>query len=106
MSNQDGLSLSSNSKSAKTDAKRVSEFKSKVSAVLSQLEFPISVYAATAKDHFRKPRVGMWKEMLEDYDLDVGDGPDLRECFFVGDAGGRISERPDKKSDDFSSSDR
>lgn len=33
----------------------------------------------------------MWKELLEDFDLDVGLGPDLGASFFVGDAGGRAA---------------
>lgn len=33
----------------------------------------------------------MWKELLEDSDLDVGPGPDLDASFFVGDAGGRAA---------------
>ena len=31
----------------------------------------------------------MWDELLDDIDLNVGDGPDLDASFFVGDAGGR-----------------
>lgn len=31
----------------------------------------------------------MWKELLEDLDLDEDEGPDLKCSFFVGDAGGR-----------------
>lgn len=45
--------------------------------------------AATARDLYRKPRTGMWKELLEDLDLDEGVGPALESCFFVGDAAGR-----------------
>ena len=40
----------------------------------------------------------MWLEMLEDFDLDEGDGPDLAASFFVGDAGGRAA-RKDAKAD-------
>ena len=54
--------------------------------------------AATARDLYRKPRTGMWKEMLEDLDLDEGDGPDLESSFFVGDAGGRAA-RTNAKAD-------
>ena len=31
----------------------------------------------------------MWDELLDDIDLNIGDGPDLNASFFVGDAGGR-----------------
>lgn len=102
-SNQAGLSLQRDSKTAKMDAKRVSDFKNKVSSLLKQLDIPINVYAATEKDQFRKPRTGMWTEMLDDYDLEAE--VDMAQSFFVGDAGGRM------KSDglgasDFSVSDR
>ena len=33
----------------------------------------------------------MWGELLEDLDLDEGEGPDLENSFFVGDAGGRAA---------------
>jgi bifunctional polynucleotide phosphatase/kinase len=89
LSNQGGISLKPDPKSIKSDQKRLADFKGKVSAVLSQLDLPVSVYAATARDIYRKPRVGMWKEMLEDYDLDSAEAVDLEQSFFVGDAGGR-----------------
>jgi len=80
-------------------------FKTKASAVLSQLDLgETSLYAATEKDVFRKPRPGMWKEMVEDYDLDDTDGIDLANSFFVGDAAGRIASAGKPK--DFSCSDR
>lgn len=55
---------------------------------MRQIDIPISVYAATADDENRKPRTGMWKEFVEDYDLDVF-GIDLCASFYVGDAAGR-----------------
>lgn len=42
--------------------------------------------------------MGMWRELVEDYDLDIDDGLDLQSSFFVGDAAGRPG--------DHSSSDR
>lgn len=96
--------MRTDSKTLKSDQKSLSNFKTRVSSVFKQLDLPISIYAATAKDEFRKPRVGMWKEMLDDYDLDVNDGPDLTASFFVGDAGGR--EAAQGRVKDFSSSDR
>jgi bifunctional polynucleotide phosphatase/kinase len=72
--------------------------------VFRQLDIPMSIFAATDKDAFRKPRVGMWKEMLKDYDLGVPNGVDLASSFFVGDAGGRKAIKGRAK--DFSCSDR
>lgn len=72
-------------------ANRVSAFKQKCNAVLTQLDLPTTIYAATGKDIFRKPRIGIWGEALEDYDLDPKD-VDMENSFYVGDAGGRIAE--------------
>ncbi|KAF2742545.1 DNA kinase/phosphatase Pnk1 [Sporormia fimetaria CBS 119925] len=89
LSNQGGISLKTDGKSVKSDQKRLTEFKAKVGSVFTQLDLPVSVYAATAKDKYRKPRSGMWHEMLEDNDLETDDAVDLENSFFVGDAGGR-----------------
>lgn len=88
VSNQGGISLKPDPKTVKSDQKRLSDFKAKVAAVLTQLDIPISVYAATARDQYRKPRSGMWEEMMDDHDLDSS-SIDLDNSFFVGDAGGR-----------------
>lgn len=63
-------------------------FKEKLAAVMMELHVPISVYAATTDPEYRKPRLGMWNEFHDDYDLDVY-GVDMKESFFVGDAAGR-----------------
>ncbi|KAF2256368.1 PNK3P-domain-containing protein [Trematosphaeria pertusa] len=89
LSNQGGISLKPDPKTIKSDQKRLADFKGKVSAVITQLDLPISIYAATARDQYRKPRTGMWQELLEDYDLEAADAVDLQNSFFVGDAGGR-----------------
>ena len=46
----------------------------------------------------------MWHELIEELDLDVGDGPDLAGSIFVGDAGGRQATNGGKG--DHSCSDR
>ncbi|ROV92187.1 hypothetical protein VMCG_09317 [Cytospora schulzeri] len=107
-SNQNGLTLHRDPKAKGPDnSKRVAPFKQKASAVLAQLDIPISLYAATGKDVFRKPRTGMWRELCEDYgleDVDKGDS------IFVGDAGGRIAAPASSGrkaiAKDFSCSDR
>lgn len=83
--------------------KRLSDFKEKANAVFKQLDLPISLYAATAKDQYRKPRPGMWVVLLEDFAL-TSDAVDHDETVFVGDAAGREAVAGRKK--DFSSSDR
>lgn len=107
ISNQGGIALraDANSKAPKANhTTKLASFKAKVSAVLNQLDIPISIYAATAKDIYRKPRTGMWKELFEDYNIhDPGD-LDLESSIFVGDAAGRVAGGG--KSKDFSCSDR
>ena len=64
----------------------------------------MSIYAATGKDIYRKPRTGMWKQMLKDYNIYEPGDVDLENSMFVGDAGGRIARGGKPK--DFSCSDR
>ena len=93
LSNQAGLTLhfDANYKGPKAGAqKRVNDFKQKGSAVLENLNLPTTLYAATARDIYRKPRSGMWKEICDDYDIPENK-VDLAQSFFVGDAGGRIA---------------
>ncbi|KAK4145074.1 polynucleotide kinase 3 phosphatase-domain-containing protein [Dichotomopilus funicola] len=107
--NQAGLTLHPDpkSKGPKNAKNRVPEFKQKCGAILGQLDLPITLYAATAKDIYRKPRPGMWAEMKDDYDLAESD-IDLQNSIFVGDAGGRMGELkgPKVSGKDFSCSDR
>ncbi|KAG8414172.1 DNA kinase/phosphatase Pnk1 [Metarhizium acridum] len=115
LSNQGGMTLhfDPSFKGPKANAqKRVSEFKQKCSAILNSLDIPISVYAATERDIYRKPNTGMWKEACEDYDIPENE-VDLEHSFFVGDAGGRVAGLSGSGSDgvvakakDFSCSDR
>ncbi|KAI1281567.1 DNA kinase/phosphatase Pnk1 [Xylaria sp. FL0933] len=111
LSNQAGLTLhpDPNAKGPKNAGKaKVANFKQKCSAVLAQLNIPTSVYAATERDEYRKPRMGMWRELCEDYDIPENE-IDLQNSVFVGDAGGRTARvvsggRATAK--DFSCSDR
>lgn len=93
LSNQAGLALhfEPSYKGPRANAqKRVNEFKQKCSAILNSLDIPTTVYAATERDIYRKPRTGMWKEVCEDYEIPESE-VDLEQSFFVGDAGGRIA---------------
>lgn len=104
-SNQGGVNLKGDPKMLKPDTKRLGQIKTKVTAMLNNLDINISFYAATEKDEYRKPRPGMWKEALEHFDLDAPEEVDLEASFYVGDAAGRTGD--DQKSDvDFASSDR
>lgn len=98
LSNQAVISLK------EKDATSLRNFKQCLASLLPQLGIPISVYAATGQDKYRKPRIGMWHELLEDYDLETPGAVDLEASFFVGDASGRAKTATRPK--DFSSSDR
>lgn len=90
LSNQKKISLQTDLKAGRSESKSLANFKEKVLAIMRQLDIPLSIYAATQYDVYRKPRTGMWKEFVDDYDLDVDDtNVDLEESFFVGDAAGR-----------------
>ena len=104
ISNQGSISLKDNPKALQKDSLSLANFKDQVTAVLRQLDLPVSIYAATMPDKYRKPRVGMWEEMLEDYDLDPRSIVDWRASFYVGDAAGR--EKTEKHPKDHASSDR
>jgi bifunctional polynucleotide phosphatase/kinase len=104
LSNQGNISLKDNPKTLQKDAASLVNFKAQVTAVLRQLDLPISVYAATESDGYRKPRIGMWQEMLEDYDLEREESIDLKQSFYVGDAAGRA--KTDKRRKDHACSDR
>lgn len=89
VSNQGGISLKPDPKTVKSDQKRLADFKTKISTVLHQLDLPISIYAATSRDQYRKPRTGMWREIVDDFDLDSTKSLNIKNSVFVGDAGGR-----------------
>ena len=102
--NQGSVSLKNDPTTTKSDQRSLATFKTKTTAVFNHFDFPINLLAATARDRFRKPRTGMWSELLEDLDLDKDDGPDLQHSLFVGDAGGRAARTGAKA--DHSSCDR
>lgn len=104
LSNQGNISLKDNPKSLQRDTASMLNLKNQVGSVLRQLDFPVSIYAASSQDHYRKPRVGMWTEILEDYDLQAEGAVDLANSFYVGDAGGR--EKTEKRRKDHATSDR
>lgn len=98
ITNQGSVSLRNDPKTIKSDQRSLGNFKTKVASVFSHFDFPILLLAATARDRYRKPRIGTWEQLLEDLDLDEGEGPILHSSFFVGDAGGRAA-RTNSKAD-------
>ena len=103
VSNQAGISLKPDAKGPRANVSKLTTFKTKVLAVFGQLDIPISIYAATGKDIYRKPRTGMWTELLDDYGISP-ESLDLENSIFVGDAAGREALNGQPK--DFSCSDR
>ncbi|KAL4779107.1 PNK3P-domain-containing protein [Aspergillus varians] len=89
ISNQKAITLKKDKKG--TDSKSLTNFKDRVSAVVKELDIPLSVYAATEDNEYRKPRTGMWREFIDDCDFDVT-GVDAPESIFVGDAAGRPTD--------------
>ncbi|KAK6518859.1 hypothetical protein TWF281_003550 [Arthrobotrys megalospora] len=90
--NQNGLKASG----SKADDK-VREWTKKVNYIVTALNLPVHVYAATETDIYRKPRTGMFEHYLSD----LGDDApliDIESSVFVGDAAGRKG--------DFSAGDR
>jgi bifunctional polynucleotide phosphatase/kinase len=99
LSNQAGIAL----KFGTGNMKRLTDLKRKATAVFTQLDLPMAIYAATTHDQYRKPRTGMWARMHQDFELKPDD-IDYENSIFVGDAGGRVENGKLKK--DFSCSDR
>ncbi|EFQ98683.1 bifunctional polynucleotide phosphatase/kinase [Nannizzia gypsea CBS 118893] len=105
VSNQKAVNLKpdAKAKTGNSDSKSLSVLKEKVTMVLDtlDLDIPVSIYAATQYDEYRKPRMGMWREMVKDLGLDIPDDVegkkssrlgrtlDLGNSIFVGDAAGR-----------------
>ncbi|KAF4548707.1 Polynucleotide kinase 3 phosphatase-like protein [Elsinoe fawcettii] len=106
ISNQAGLKAPDAKSKAPTASltKKTSEWKGKVKAVLEVLDVPITLYAARDHDTNRKPRIGMWEQLLKDHNLTVED-VDLPSSIFVGDAAGRTAGSKGTNKD-FSCSDR
>lgn len=104
LSNQGNISLKDNPKTLQKDTASLANLKGQVAAIFRQLDLPVSIYAATGQDRYRKPRTGMWEEILEDYDLQAEGTVDLANSFYVGDAAGRA--KTDKRRKDHSTSDR
>jgi bifunctional polynucleotide phosphatase/kinase len=107
ISNQAAVSLRSDAKTP-NGMRSLNNWKAKVTNVLTTLNLPITVFAATGHDRFRKPRTGMWEKLLEGYGLvEQGEGGvDLESSIFVGDAAGRAGDKSRKVKKDHSCSDR
>ncbi|KAJ7733566.1 polynucleotide kinase 3 phosphatase-domain-containing protein [Mycena maculata] len=101
ISNQGGLTSALKQK----DGKRTQDWKKKIALIAAALpEVPFRLFAATGKDNYRKPMIGMWEE-LEKLFAEDGVQIDKTASYFVGDAAGRNYPNT-TKAKDFASTDR
>ncbi|KAM0715643.1 hypothetical protein Q7P37_009141 [Cladosporium fusiforme] len=105
ISNQAAISLRADPK-LPNGMRSLNNWKAKVTTVLTTLDLPITVFAATGHDMYRKPRTGMWEKLLEGYELVEEGNVDLESSIFVGDAAGRAGDKSKKVKKDHSCSDR
>lgn len=87
--NQNGLKLLTGKTTKHVN--RYNDWKDKVTMVITKLNLPIRLYAATEDDEYRKPRTGMFAQLVSDLGNDV-ELIDMKESFFVGDAAGRAGD--------------
>lgn len=106
ISNQAAVSLKSDPKTPKDGMRSLNNLKGKATAVFKALDLPMSLYAATEYDNFRKPRTGMWTQLRRDYGLSRDGDVDLEGSVFVGDAAGRAGDPKAGIKKDHSCSDR
>ena len=106
ISNQAAVSLRADIKTPKDGMRSFNNLKGKVIAVFKSLDLPMSLYAAIDHDIYRKPRTGMWEQLLNDYVLTGEDDIDHVNSVFVGDAAGRAGDKAAGIKKDHSSSDR
>lgn len=81
-------------------------WKERVRNILNELRIPLTLLAASGKDHFRKPRIGMWdhyRVKLIPPELTASNNHE--DSFYVGDAAGRPNNWKSKAKKDFSDSD-
>ncbi|KAJ7086588.1 polynucleotide kinase 3 phosphatase-domain-containing protein [Mycena crocata] len=81
------------------------KWKEKIALIAAAIPgVPFRLFAATAKDNYRKPMTGMWQELEKVYAQD-GVQIDKQASFYVGDAAGRHYPNS-TKAKDFASTDR
>ena len=93
ISNQAGLSAGKISLDSLID---------KLKSIYSILNLPIQIYFSTEKDSFRKPMTDIWDFMIAQNHIK----PSLTNCFYCGDAAGRLKGYLPNKPKDFNITDR
>ncbi len=105
VSNQAAVSLRPDPKTP-NKMRSLNKIKAKVTAVFTALDLGMSFYAATAHDIYRKPRSGMWEQLLRDYGLSDAGDVDHEGSIFIGDAAGRAGDTTANVKKDHACSDR
>ena len=77
--------------------KRAIEVRAYIDAFVAELGIPVLVLMATQRDHYRKPRVGMWEYLEQNANGDAL--IDRTKSFYVGDASGGPGEHSADDSD-------
>ncbi|CAG8632801.1 9350_t:CDS:10 [Funneliformis mosseae] len=90
--------------SKKTSEKKRKDFMNKINHMANNLNIPFEVYAATARDKYRKPMIGIWNYIIEHGNdgVDI----DIERCFYVGDAAGREENWKHNTQGDWNDTDR
>ncbi|TCD67649.1 hypothetical protein EIP91_012159 [Steccherinum ochraceum] len=89
---QDGYTVVIITNQALRGKNAIKDWKEKIPVIAASLsEVPFHIYAATAKDGFRKPIPGMWYELEREFSKDNVQ-IDKGQSFFVGDAAGRKAD--------------
>jgi len=86
-----------------TNQKGISNGKSKESDITLKIEniqkslgIPLMAFIATEDDYYRKPSIGLWKLLFEEFNQEIKK-PCLKDCLFIGDAAGRKVNKFGKK---------
>ena len=86
------------------DQKKKEMLLGRIKDFIDHVELPIYAVVATGSDKYRKPNVGIWKEVLPQ--INGGIVPNPKDSLYVGDAAGRPAGWKPKAKKDFSCSDR
>lgn len=91
---------------AGVESKRITipEVKKKITMISKRLDIPMQFFVSTASTIFRKPRIGMFQALENQFNDDIK--IDRTVSFYVGDAAGRPENKILKKKKDHSCADR
>lgn len=83
-----GIVIVTNQAGLKNRAQR-EEWQKNLEKILGPVsDLPFHVYAATARDQYRKPMIGIWHAIEQAYGVPI----DKTQSYYVGDAAGRASD--------------